>query len=417
MLVAIARLGNATMVGEFSLALSLVAPVLVVSQMQLRQVFVTDVSASVPFGAFFWVRAVSGALAVAGITAVVAVLGYDSRFVLVLVLLGIARYADSQSDIVYASLQRRERMHQIAASLMVRGVLGVVAVAAGMLLAGTLVAAVALLATVWVIAFVAVDLPLLRAGGRGDRLRWRWDARLARQLTRASVPLTIASGLVAFSAGVPRYFLDFFLGAPAVALFAVAMTPISLMGLFTGALTQTTLARAATYLQHGRLPAFESLARKLAWSNLALGLGLVALVVFAGRPLVRLLFSSAYDDAAPLMIVLAAGVAFSALAAFGSTVVHASRRFTVQLLTILAGLAVQLTACAVLVPRWGPWGAAWAELTKFVAGTICLHWMGMRAYSAIRARSAADTVAAAGDPATAVPTRAGLPPARLKGEW
>ena len=143
----------------------------------------------------------------------------------------------------------------------------------------------------------------------------------------------------------------------------------------------------------------------------------MALIVFAGRPLVRLLFSSAYDDAAPLMIVLAAGVAFSALAAFGSTVVHASRRFTVQLLTILAGLAVQLTACALLVPRWGPWGAAWAELTKFVAGTICLHWMGMRAYSAIRARSTANAVAGAGDSPSAVPTRAGLPPARLKGEW
>jgi O-antigen/teichoic acid export membrane protein len=380
MLMVIAKLGDQVLVGEFSLVLALISPPLVFSQMQLRQVFVTDSRKSVPFAGFFWTRAVTGIPTLALTLIAIALLGYSADFLLVTGLLGIAKVAESQSDIVYGSLQRRERMDLVAGSLAVRGVLGLTAVGVGLWQTGSLVGAALALAATWGGLLLAMDLVLLRLGNSADRLRWRWDANVIRELVRTSLPLTTASGLVSLSASVPRYFLEIFSGKPAVALYAVAMTPISLMGLFTGSVSQATLARASVYLQNDRFAAFSALARRLAAINVLIGAALVGLLLLAGRPLVRLLFTPEYEPAVPVMVLLGIGVALSGLAAFGSTVAAAGRRFTVQLANVVVALLVQVPLCWLLVPRLGVAGAAWSELGKFLATTIFLHWSGRRIY-------------------------------------
>ena len=384
MLMAIAKLGTTSLVGEFSLGLAIVSPVLLFSQMQLRQVLVTDAQRSVPFGAFFWTRAVAGAMALVGTLAAVALLGYGLDFLLVTGLLGAAKFAESQSDIVYGSLQRRERMDLIAASMVARGLLGLGAVALAVWKTGTLVGATASLALVWGLVLVCVDLALLRSGQGPDRLRWRWDPGVVRGLVRTSAPLTLAAGLGSLSASVPRYFLEYFRGRAAVGLFAVAMMPISLMGLFTGAVSQATLPRASLYLQLGSLAAFHSLARKVAAVSLLTGAALVALLALAGRPLVRALFTSEYESVVPVTIVLGAGVALSGLAAYGSTVLSAGRRFTLQLASVVVGLLVQVPGCILAIPHFGLSGAAWVELGRFGVTTVFVQAAGRSVYQGLR---------------------------------
>ena len=52
--------GNPGEVGELSLALAIATPVMVLSQMQLRQILVTDAHQQVPFADYFWNRLVAG---------------------------------------------------------------------------------------------------------------------------------------------------------------------------------------------------------------------------------------------------------------------------------------------------------------------------------------------------------------------
>lgn len=387
MLMAIAKLGSTTMVGEFSLGLAIVSPVLVLSQMQLRQVFVTDAQGSVPFAAFFWTRAVSGALALAGCGVVVALLGYGLQFQLVTGLLGVTKFAESQSDIVYGSLQRRERMDLVATSMVLRGLLGLAAVVLAMWATASTVGAAAALAAASVLAFVTVDLALLRSRPGGDNLRWRWQTSVVRDLVRTSAPLTVASGFLSLSASVPRYFLEYFHSKAAVALFSVAMAPISLMGLFTGAMSQATLARASVYLQGEQLPAFRSLAARLASLNMIVGAVMVVVLLVAGEQLVRFFFTPEYESAVPLMLILGVGVALSGIAAFGSAVIAAGRRFRLQLVTALVGLIVQVPVCFLLVPRLGLTGAAWAEFGRFAISGLFVHAAGWQIYQRLRAQA------------------------------
>ncbi|HET7600649.1 MAG TPA: hypothetical protein VFK09_10165 [Gemmatimonadales bacterium] len=383
-LMVLAKLGSTTLVGQFSLGLAIVTPVLIFSQMQLRQVFVTDAGGATPFAAFFWARVVVGAPALLGTIAVVAALGYEREFQAVTALLGTAKLAESLSDMLYASLQRRERMDFVAGAMIFRGALGLAAVAGGLWWTRSLLGAVGALAAAWGLALVFVDLGLVRRAGREDTLAWRWNRAEMFGLMRTSAPLTMAAGLVSLSASIPRYVLEYFQGKSAVALFTVAMAPISLMGIFTGAIAQATLARAAVYLQGGQFRAFSSLGRKLAAVNALIGLALVTLLVAAGRPLVRLLFTPEYEPAVPVMIILGAGVAISGLGAFGSTVVLAGRRFHLQLANVIVALLVQVPLCILLVPRYAIFGAGWAEFGKLVVTTVFLHVVGFRAYRALR---------------------------------
>jgi O-antigen/teichoic acid export membrane protein len=383
-LMALAKLGTATLVGEFSLSLAILTPFFVLSQMQLRQVLVTESQNETSFGAFFWIRALAGFFALLVSVSVVLLLGYEADLLLAAALLGAAKFAESQSDIVHAALQRRERMDLVSSSMITRGLLSVVAVTATLLGGGSLVAASAALAMTCAFTLFVVDLRLLRANAPGHRIRWRWDRSAVRRLIGASAPLTLASGVLSFSASLPRYFLEHFNGPEAVAVFAVAMAPISLMGLFAGALSQATLARASVYLQGGRLLSFRSLGMRLTILNVLLGVALVGALVAAGRPAVRLFFTPQYEPAASLMILLGVGVAMSGIGAFGSTVLAAGRRFRLQLLTAVVGLLIQLPACALLVPSMGLWGAAWAEFARFVGSGVFLQAVGWLVFRDVR---------------------------------
>jgi len=263
----------------------------------------------------------------------------------------------------------------------VRGLAGLVALAIALKVTASIYAAAMALGMTWLACVLLVDLPLaLRSG---EHLAFTWHPSVLVRMVRDSAPLTIAAGLLSLSAGIPRYFLDYSSGKAAVAILAVAMMPISLMGLFTGAVSQATLARASAYLHAKRLIAFESLARRLTLFNFFVGLCLVVLLAVAGRQLVHILYTPEYDAALPVMMLLGASVAVASIGAFGSTVITAGRRFQLTLVNVLVALAVQVPLCWLLVPRMGVMGAAWAECGKYVATATFLYIVGRRAFRSL----------------------------------
>jgi O-antigen/teichoic acid export membrane protein len=277
------------MVGEFSLALAIATPVMVLSQMQLRQILVTDAHQQVPFADYFWTRLVAGLCGLILIMGLGAVLRHDPALRMLTIALAIARLAESLSDILNGSLQRREHMGLVAVSMTVRGLAGLVALAIALKVTASIYAAAAMALASDV---ACVRAPRGLAAGPPERRapRVHLAPSVLVRMVRDSATLTIAAGLLSLSAGIPRYFLDYSSGKAAVAILAVAMMPISLMGLFTGAVSQATLARAS-------LPACQTADRLRVPGapthlfNFFVGLCLVVLLAVAGRQLVHFLYT------------------------------------------------------------------------------------------------------------------------------
>src|ERR1035441_4592676 len=90
-LMVLAKLGNPTLVGQFSLGLAITAPVIIFSQMQLRQMQVTDVKGEYLFADYFCSRLIFSALALMVIGGVLAFSGFSLAIGLVVMLIGLAK--------------------------------------------------------------------------------------------------------------------------------------------------------------------------------------------------------------------------------------------------------------------------------------------------------------------------------------
>jgi O-antigen/teichoic acid export membrane protein len=158
MLSVLARLGTAEAVGQFVLGLSIAAPIMALTMLQLRSVQVTDVHEAFTFADYFGTRIV---WTIAGLIAIVvcaSVGGEDRGTFWVVVLVGMMKGVDSMSDIVRGLFQHRERMDLSGISLMVKGPPSLLALAVVMALTGSVVLASAATAVVWAVSFATYDL-------------------------------------------------------------------------------------------------------------------------------------------------------------------------------------------------------------------------------------------------------------------
>src|SRR5439155_16556456 len=113
MLVVVAKLGSADSVGAFALAFAVTAPLMMLSNLQLRVVQATDARNQFAFGHYLALR-----LATLGVALTACMwMGYvggRGPALMVVLLIAIAKSAESVSDILYGLLQRHRDMRSIA---------------------------------------------------------------------------------------------------------------------------------------------------------------------------------------------------------------------------------------------------------------------------------------------------------------
>lgn len=372
-LMVLAKLGNPALVGQFSLGLAIAAPVVVFSQMQMRQMQVTDVKKEYLFADYFCSRILMSSIALAVIAGIALASRYSAHMSLVVLLIGTAKVFESLSDIAYGKMQRHERMDMIAASMVAKGIGSITLFGAVLWTTRSLVWATAGMGAVWTALFFLYDLP------RADRmtqprepiLAWRFD--MIRRLVILALPLALAAGLGSLLSNMSRYYLQALRDASAVGKFAVALAPLALITLLCGAITQASTPRAATYYQRGQIAAFKRLILGIA--VLQVGAGVVFTLLFAlfGRSLISMLFTPEYRECAPALVVMSAGLALGGLAAFGNILLVAGRLFNAQLGLVVVVTLVQIPVGYCFIAAGGVMGAAWAEFAKYIIGMLSIN--------------------------------------------
>jgi O-antigen/teichoic acid export membrane protein len=381
MLVALAKLGTQEDVGTFALALALTAPIILVSQMQLRQLLVTDVQYEARFGDYLTVRLGLTVAALLLIPILLTIGGYDQRTTVVTLGVALAKALESIADIAHGRIQQAERMDLVARSLALKGVLSLVAFTTALALTGSLLVAIGGIGFVWGAVLATYDMTAIRGLTPPSERRLAWRPGVFGGLVRTALPLALAGGLSSFSVNLPRYFLDADTGKEAVALFAAAATPLALIMFVWTAVSQATLPRAARYLSAGDHRAFSRLALRLVGLHVVPGIAVVALLAGYGETLMTMLFAPDYAGAGPVAALMAAGVTLGGLGAYGAAVLTAGRHFPLMAWHVVVLTAVQLPLTFMLVREFGLWGAAWSEVTRnlvsvaylTVAGAIVLR--------------------------------------------
>lgn len=380
MLIVLAKLGSPVVVGRFALGLALTAPVIMLTNLQLRNIQATDARRAHRFGEYLALRLVAAPVALAVIGGVTLASRYGGETALVVGTVGLAKLFESVSDVFYGLLQQHERMDRIATSMILKGPLSLVALGAAMALTGSIVVASLALAAVWAALLLAYDVPngraVLRAAAQAERalragkpapsvqggetLRPVWDARRLLRLAWLALPLGVVMMLGSLTTTVPRYFIERYHGAAALGIFA-AMGYIMVAGTtVVDALGQAASPRLARLFAAGEVGAFRALLGRLLGVTVALGAAGVALGAAIGGPMLTLVYRPEYAAYLDAFVWLLAATAIGYLCAILGFALTAARVFILQVPIYAASVAVVLLASAVLIPRFGLLGAVWA---------------------------------------------------------
>lgn len=390
MLTVLARLGSPEVLGQFVLGLSIAAPVMALTMLQLRHVQVTDARREYGFEHYFGTRVTWTFVGLVAIAACVWLGGFDSQTAWVVLLVGLAKCVDSVTDIVRGLFQQHERMDYSAISLMLKGPSALGALALLMWWTGDIVPAVAAMAIVWIGSFVlydAVKARYLLAGStrtngtaRRFRPRFTWKVMLA--LTWIAFPLGVVMALISLQINMPRYVLEGHFGKEALGYFGAMVYPMAVGTMVTGALGQAASPRLARYYLDD-LGAFRTMLGRLLLLSTALGTVLVVGTVMLGRPILALLYGADYAQYQREFVVLAIAAAIQMVASCWGYGLTAARFFRVQVVLTITTCLAAVVSAFLLIPRWGVMGAA---ATALVTSTVMCIVFALAMWWAIRRR-------------------------------
>jgi O-antigen/teichoic acid export membrane protein len=381
-LVALAKLGTPEIVGRFAFGLAITSPIILFSNLQLRQIQATDAQRQYAFRDYLGLRLVMLLLALVIVAGVVLTSPYDFELALVIVLVGVDKAADAVSDVIYGLLQQHEQMDRISGSLILKAILSLLLLTLGQYLTHSLVWAV----LGWCLGSLAVTLFYDTRSARrllqglmssDDGLQPRFDIHRLSRLAWLALPLGITMLLISLNANIPRYFVAHYSGDKGLGVFAALAALATAGTTMTSALGQSAAPRLAKYYAVANSRAFRMLLLKLMLIGALLGAAGVLVALVAGRPILSLAYQPEYATQNDVLVWLMVGGGVSYLASFCGYGATAARRFSLQPVVFSVCVASAIGLCALLVPRYGALGAAWALLLAYA-----LQLMLMAAYLA-----------------------------------
>src|SRR6202047_1618116 len=166
-----AKLVRPELVGQYALGLAIVYPVIMFTNMQLRQVISSGARPRIAFGQYLGLRLVTTSLALVILFAITRILGYRRELTAVVLLVGVAYAIETISDVYYARLQLHDKMAEIAKSFIARALLSVLAMAVATYVSRSLLWGIVCIALARVIVLFGYDRSE-SAHGLGRQSKW-----------------------------------------------------------------------------------------------------------------------------------------------------------------------------------------------------------------------------------------------------
>ena len=362
MLSVLAKLGSPSIVGQYALGLAITAPVFMLTNLQLRGVQATDAHHEFGFADYFTLRMISTLLGTIVILLITAFAAYDIATKTVIVLVAGAKAIETISDVIAGHLQKSERLDQVARALMIRGTVSVAIFAAVFWVTRNLITAVAALALAWLAVIALYDFRMVSRLLGPHRRFFRFSLDMQKSLLSISWPLGVVMALASLNVNVPRYILEHTLGTAELGIFASLAYLLTAINLIVIALGQSVCTRMARLFADCDIRRFKALLGKLILFAAALGTAALGMALFAGRPVLTLVYRPEYAehvDLLLLMIVDATLVAIGAFVGFGMT---AARCFRPQMPIMAGTVFTTVVLTLALVPRFGLMGAGYGLL-------------------------------------------------------
>jgi O-antigen/teichoic acid export membrane protein len=383
MLVVLAKLGNPEMVGTFTLGLAVTAPVMMFSNLQLRDIQTTDAKNHYLFNDYLGLRLITTGLALPIILWITLATGYKGETAIVIILIGFAKGLESISDVFYGLLQKHEKMDRMAISVMMKGPLSLLMLSIGTYISGSIVWGVLGLVIAWACILLIWDIPSYRwlinkftSEGEipdsleGKTAKPRWQLGTIRKLIWLSLPLGLVMMLISLNANIPRYFLEHSLGKKELGVFAALAYLIVAGNMVVSALGSAARPRLAKYYAGANVSAYQKLLFQLVAIACLLGLSGILVAWVAGGQILTIVYQPEYAKYTELLIWLMVTAGIGYVSSFLGEGMTAARYFRTQIPLFIIVTSTSAIASFWFIPKNGLKGAAIALMIAEIVRTI-----------------------------------------------
>lgn len=353
-LVLIAKLGTAEMVGQYALAFAVTTPVFMLADMDLRSVLATDTKNRLDFSNYLGLRFLTTALAMAAVC-VIALMQESIETAFVLLLVGAARGSDAISDMLYGLMQRHERLDRSGISLMIKSLLSLLTMGLLLTLRHSLIWGAAGMALAWLAVLLCYDLPKARPFAR---IRLKFSPKELGALLKLSLPLGGVLLFASLNKNLPNYFINACQGTTALGYFSSIVYILTSGSLVDTALSQSANARMAKLFHNGDRRGFMRVYLKIAALTAAMGVCMLGAAALFGGRILSLLYQPEYAAYQGVFVLVMGAAGMSYAADITASALTSARRFLIQPVLCGGTLAAGLALNFLLVPKMGLTGAA-----------------------------------------------------------
>ena len=379
MLIALTHLTSPVEVGRYGLALAVTTPIVITTNLQLRNLLATDTSNAIDVNDVFRLRVLTVGFDIGVVVAVLLACGYPRQVWAIVLALLAAKEAESFSDACYGVFLRHGDTRQMVKSLTSRAVAALAVLVAALVITGSSVAAYLSVFAVWLAYGVLVDgrraRVLARApiGGMLGLSDMEGDGRPERDLralVRAGIPLGLSSFLIAAIASVPRLVLERSEGLEDLGVYTALSYIVIGLAVIVNAVSQLAVPRLSRAVATRDLPACRRDVYRLYFGAIALGASALLAGHLLGARALSILFGTEYSgDVGLFRWILLAGT-LSLTAGVGSWVLTAFGVWKKQAVMLAGTTVLVIVASLALVPSYGATGAAWATAVAMGGQTI-----------------------------------------------
>ncbi len=360
--IAITKLGSLELLGYYSLALAIFAPILMISNLNLRTLLATDVKNSYLFSSYLSLRLCMAAFGLLALGVVIALIGYSDNVAMILLVVGLNKTIESLGDLYYGLFQKIGRFGCIAISSSAKSVIGALIFIFIMKESHNLTLSIISATIVSSVVLLFYDIHIARPYTK-DPNHPMFNRELL-SLLGVSLLGGLGMTLAVLEASIPKYFIDHFYGVKELGIYttiSLILIPYSALMSSTTAVFTPTLARK---LYSNDAPGFANLMRRQLMVILFFGSLTFVFCSLFGNDILNLLLPTDSTQNLNVLLILVAASIVSSIAGLLGAMITSLRALLSQVLIHLFITATSFASCYyyTVVADLGIAGASIAQL-------------------------------------------------------
>jgi len=375
----LAKLGSPEFVGRYSLALAIVSPIILLTNLQLRGVQATDAKDLYKFGDYFGVRVCTSTIAFLIVVIVSLPFHKNEELFVVVLIVFFLKFVESISDVAHGLLQKNERMDKISISLILKGCFSATSFGLLFWLTKNLIMSLLIIVIIFIIIILFYDFKNVRLI---TDVKPKFEIKTIIKIAKLSLPLGIVLMLGSLNTNIPRYFIEFYNNEETLGFFSALAYLIVAGNTVINALGQSATPKLAKYYSEGNIIIFRMLVNRLMLTGLFVGFLGVIISYFFGEELLALLYRKEYASYNDVLILNMIAATITYAGSFLGYALTAARAFMIQPIFGIVWVVFTTGFSYLLIPGMGIMGASYVLIlssivqfiTKFLALYYMLYW-------------------------------------------